>query len=184
MMPKSSLRYSPSFSNLSEFTDANFQLVLDDPARIQRDDVKRIVFCSGKVFYALSEARTRAELPNVAIVRIEQLYPFPKKEIQAILAKYRQAREICWVQEEPRNRGGWRFIEDKLRDMLPDPAVLTYYGRDEAASPATGSMKAHTDEEREFIAHALDVPPSQRQVVAQVAAQQPATAASATPVSD
>jgi 2-oxoglutarate dehydrogenase E1 component len=184
MMPKSSLRYSPSFSNLSEFTDANFQLVLDDPARIQRDDVKRVVFCSGKVYYALAAARDEAGLRKVAIVRVEQLYPLPKKEIQAILAKYRQAREICWVQEEPRNRGGWRFIEDKLRDMLPDPAVLTYYGRDEAASPATGSMKAHTDEEREFIAHALDVPSSQRQVVAQVAAQQPATAASATPVSD
>lgn len=184
MMPKSPLRYTPSFSSLSEFTDANFQLVLDDPAKIQRDDVKRIVFCSGKVYYSLSKTRDEANLRNVAIVRIEQLYPFPKKEIQAILAKYRQAREICWVQEEPRNRGAWRFTEDKLRDMLPDPAVLTYYGRDEAASPATGSMKAHNEEEREFIAQALDLPSSQHPVVAQVAAQQPATAASATPVSD
>jgi 2-oxoglutarate dehydrogenase E1 component len=184
MMPKSPLRYSPSFSNLSEFTDANFQLVIDDPARIQRDEIKRILFCSGKVYYSLAKARDEANLRNVAIVRVEQLYPLPRKEIQAILAKYRQAREICWVQEEPRNRGAWRFMEDKLRDMLPDPAVLTYYGRDEAASPATGSMQAHNEEEREFISQALDVPSSQQSVVAQVVTQQPAAAASATPVSD
>ena len=184
MMPKSLLRYPPSYSTLAEFTDANVQLILDDPARIQRDDVKRVVFCSGKVFYSLAKARDEAGLRNVAIVRVEQLYPLPKKEIQSILAKYRQAQEICWVQEEPRNRGGWRFMEDKLRDMLPDPAVLTYYGRDEAASPATGSLKSHNEEEKEFIAHALDVPPNKHDVVAQVAAQQPATAASATPVSD
>jgi 2-oxoglutarate dehydrogenase E1 component len=184
MMPKSLLRYPPSFSNLSELTDANFQLVLDDPAKIQRDEVNRILFCSGKVYYSLSKARDEANLHNVAIVRVEQLYPFPKKEIQAILAKYRQAQEICWVQEEPRNRGGWRFMEDKLRDMLPDPAVLTYYGRDEAASPATGSMSSHNEEEREFIAQALDLPSNQQPVAAHVAAQQPATAASATPVSD
>ena len=184
MMPKSLLRHPPSYSTLSEFTDANVQLILDDPSRIQRDDVKRVVFCSGKVFYSLAKARDEAGLRNVAIVRIEQLYPLPKKEIQAILAKYRQAQEICWVQEEPRNRGAWRFMEDKLRDMLPDPAVLTYYGRDEAASPATGSMKSHHEEEKEFISHALDVPPSKQEAVAQVAAQQPAAAVSATPVSD
>jgi 2-oxoglutarate dehydrogenase E1 component len=185
MMPKSLLRYTPSSSRISEFTDANFQLVLDDPADVQRDDVTRVLFCSGKLFYSLREARDQTNLKNVAIVRVEQLYPFPKKEIQAILAKYRQAREICWVQEEPRNRGAWRFVEDRLRDMLPDPATLTYHGRHEAASPATGSKKAHDHEEREIISHALDLPVSKPvPAVAKVAAQQPATAGSATPVSD
>ena len=186
MMPKSLLRFGPSWSKLSEFTEAGFQLVLDDPAKIERDDVRRVLFCSGKVFYSLAAAREKAGLKNVAIVRIEQLYPFPKKEVQAILAKYRQAREICWVQEEPRNRGGWRFMEDRLRDMLPDPAVLTYYGRGEAASPATGSYKAHEHEEQEIIGHALDLPAVKPAVSApaQVAAQQPATATSPTAVSD
>jgi 2-oxoglutarate dehydrogenase E1 component len=184
MTPKSPLRFTPSWSKLSELTDAGFQVVFDDPARIERDEVRRVLFCSGKVFYSLAAAREKAGLKNVAIVRIEQLYPFPKKEVQAILAKYRQAREICWVQEETRNRGGWRFMEDKLRDMLPDPAVLSYFGRAEAASPATGSYKAHEQEEQEIISHALDLPPNQPSPAAQVAVQQPATAASQTAVSD
>ena len=184
MSPKSLLRYSPSWSKLSEFTDAGFQLVFDDPGNPERDAVRRILFCSGKVFYSLASARDKASLKNVAIVRVEQLYPFPKKEIQAILARYRQAREIGWVQEEPRNRGGWRFMEDRLRDMLPDPAVLAYFGRHESASPATGSYKAHEEEEREIISHALDLPGSKSAPAVQAAAQQPATAGSQTPVSD
>ena len=116
------------------------------------------------------------------VVRVEQLYPFPKKEIQAILSKYRQAREICWVQEEPRNRGAWRFMEDRLRDMLPDPAVLSYFGRDEAASPATGSYKAHEHEEAELISQALEL--GNHKAAEHAATQHPATASSQTPVSD
>jgi len=184
MMPKSLLRYGPSCSKLSEFTDGNLQLVLDDPSKIERDEVHRILFCSGKIFYSLATARDKAALKNVAIVRIEQLYPFPKKEIQATLAKYRQAREICWVQEEPRNRGGWRFMEDRLRDMLPDPAVLTYFGRGESASPATGSYKAHEQEEQEIVSHALDLPATKAVVAEIVASQQPATASAPTSVSE
>ncbi|HSU66159.1 MAG TPA: hypothetical protein VLJ39_04790, partial [Tepidisphaeraceae bacterium] len=185
MTPKSLLRYAPSFSKISELTEAGFQLVIDDTARIERDEVKRILFCSGKAYYSLATARDKVGLKNVAIVRIEQLYPFPKKEVQAILAKYRQAREICWVQEEPRNRGAWRFMEDRLRDMLPDPAVLSYYGRGESASPATGSYKAHEHEEHEIISHALDLPPQKpSESVKVISTQQPATAASPTPVSD
>lgn len=103
-----------------------------------------------------------------------------------MLAKYRKASEICWVQEEPRNRGGWRFMEDRLRDMLPDPAVLAYYGRNEAASPATGSHKAHGQEEQEIVTHALDLPPEKKsiEVAQEVASQQPATAAAPNAVSD
>ena len=184
MQPKSPLRYAPSWSKLSELTDANFQLVLDDPGNPERDAVKRILFCSGKVFYSVAAARDKAGVKDVAIVRVEQLYPFPKREVQAILARYRQAREICWVQEEPRNRGAWQFMEDRLRDMLPDPAVLSYVGRDESASPATGSKKSHDSEEEEIIAHALDLGGKAKVVAGQVAAQQPATATSQTPVSD
>jgi len=182
MTPKSLLRYSPSWSRLSEFTDSTFQLVLDDPSNPERDSIRRVLFCSGKVFYSLAAARDQAKVKHVAIVRVEQIAPFPKKEIQAVLARYRQAREICWVQEEPRNRGAWRFMEDRLRDMLPDPAVLTYYGRDESASPATGSYKVHEIEEREIISHALELPGPK--AAEQVAKQQPAVAGAQTPVSD
>jgi 2-oxoglutarate dehydrogenase E1 component len=183
MMPKSLLRFGPSWSKLSEFTDGSLQLVLDDPANPERDSVRRILFCSGKVYYSLAAAREKANLRNVAIVRVEQLYPYPRREIQAIFAKYRQAREICWVQEEPRNRGAWRFMEDRLGDMLPDPAVLTYYGRDEAASPATGSFKTHESEEQEILSHALELPANKKEAK-ETAKQQPATANSQTPVSD
>ncbi|HXE55452.1 MAG TPA: 2-oxoglutarate dehydrogenase E1 component [Tepidisphaeraceae bacterium] len=184
MSPKSLLRFPPSWSKLTEFTEAGIQLVLDDPGNPERDAVQRIVFCSGKVFYSLAAARDKASLKNVAIVRVEQLYPFPKKEIQNILARYRQAREICWVQEEPRNRGAWHFMEDRLRDMLPDPAVLAYFGRDEAASPATGSYKAHEQEEQEIITQALELSTKKPAIAKQTAAQQPAAAGSQTPVSD
>jgi 2-oxoglutarate dehydrogenase E1 component len=183
MTPKSLLRYPPSWSTLAEFMDSNLQLVIDDPTNPERDQVRRILFCSGKIFYSLTTARDKAALSDVAIVRVEQLYPFAKKEIQAVLARYRKAREICWVQEEPQNRGAWRFMEDRLRNMLPDPAVLTYYGRGESASPATGSYKSHEHEEQEIISHALDLRTFSK-AAASVASQQPATAASPTPVSD
>jgi 2-oxoglutarate dehydrogenase E1 component len=173
MMPKSLLRSEQSSSKIEEFTDGNLQLVIDDPTTPERDAVRRILFCSGKVFYSLAAAREKENVKGTAIVRIEQLYPFPRKEVQAVLSRYRQAREICWVQEEPKNRGAWSFMEPRLRELLPDPAVLTYYGRDEAASPATGSYKMHQIEEQEILGHALEIAPKE---TAAVAAQAPATA--------
>src|SRR5688500_8973865 len=193
MTPKSLLRYEPSFSKIEDFTDHPLQLVIDDPAQPERDSVRRILFCSGKVFYSLSTAREKENVKGTALVRVEQLYPFPKKEIQAVLAKYRQAREICWVQEEPKNRGAWGFMEPRLRELMPDPAVLTYYGRDEAASPATASYKMHQVEEQEILGQALEIAakdkpqqpaPSANGGAAQAAASAPATASTQTPVSD
>jgi 2-oxoglutarate dehydrogenase E1 component len=194
MTPKSLLRYEPSFSKAEDFTDHPFQLVIDDPAQPERDSVRRILFCSGKVFYSLATAREKENVKGTALVRLEQLYPFPKKEVQALLAKYRQAREICWVQEEPKNRGAWGFIEPRLTELLPDPAVLTYFGRDEGASPATGSYKMHQVEEQELIGHALEIAAKDKQPAgangggqsgaAQAATSAPATAGTQTPVSD
>lgn len=156
MMPKALLRYEPSFSRVEDFTEGSLALVLDDPTAPQRQTVKRLLFCSGKMYYTLAKARDSQNITDTAIVRVEQLYPFPKKEIQAILSKYGQAQEIAWVQEEPRNRGAWRFLADHLRDMLPDPSVVKYFGRDEAASPATGSQKMHLKEENDIITRALE----------------------------
>ncbi len=179
MMPKSFLRFEPSGSRIEEFTDNGFQVVLDDPTAPERDSVSRVLFCTGKVYYSLAQAREKEQVKDVALVRVEQLYPFPKREIQNVLARYRKARDICWVQEEPRNRGAWSFMQDRLREVLPDPAVLNYFGRDASASPATGSPKMHQIEEAEIISHALDI--RAKDVVVQ---QQPATAASPRPVSD
>src|SRR5207248_5059215 len=105
MMPKSLLRFDASASRIEEFADNTLQLVIDDPAAPERDSVRRVLFCSGKIYYSLAAAREKAKLKDVAVVRVEQLYPYPRNEIQAVLARYRQSREIAWVQEVPRNRG-------------------------------------------------------------------------------
>ncbi len=155
MTPKSLLRDERSASRLDDFTSGEFRLVIDDPAKPERDSVRRLVLCTGHVFYALQQARDEQAASDIAIVRIEQLYPFPKAELQAIIARYRRATEIDWVQEEPRNMGAWSFMEPRLMQLLPDACVLTYQGREESASPATGSFRLHQVEERAFIHRAL-----------------------------
>jgi 2-oxoglutarate dehydrogenase E1 component len=113
----------------------------------------------------------------VAIVRIEQPYPFPSREISNILTKYRNARQVLWVQEEPRNRGCWTFMESRLRELLLAGSTLTYCGREEAASPATGSHKMHLIEEEEFVSYALDLKNRKAPAISSTAAATPATAA-------
>lgn len=157
MMPKALLRAEASTSSLAELADGTFQVVLDDPANPPRERVRRLLLCSGKVFFALDAGRKKHQIADTAIVRVEQLYPFPKAEIQTILAKYR-AQEICWVQEEPRNRGAWMFMQDRLQTMISETAVLKYVGREEASSPATGSYKLHEIEAEEILTAALDLP--------------------------
>jgi 2-oxoglutarate dehydrogenase E1 component len=185
MMPKSLLRLPDSFSALEEFTNGSFQLVLDDPTQPSAQRVRRVLFCSGKMFYTLDAARRKQGVEDVALVRVEQLYPFPEKEIRGIFAKYRLASEVAWVQDEPENRGAWRFFDVRMRKIMPENLVLSYYGRDEAASPATGVHKLHLIEEQEILSHALELPardvtppptPEERTMAA--------TADKATPVSD
>jgi 2-oxoglutarate dehydrogenase E1 component len=159
-MPKSLLRHEASTSVMGEFTDESFHAVLDDPRQPNRDQVRRVLACSGKIYFSLDAARLKHKVTDVAIVRVEQLYPFPQKELQGILSKYRHAQEMCWVQDEPMNRGAWNFMRDRLGQLLADNVVLTYYGRDEAASPATGSHKVHQIEEEEIITHALELSPA------------------------
>jgi 2-oxoglutarate dehydrogenase E1 component len=161
MMPKKLLRLDMAASPIKEFTEGQYQLVLDDPMQLPREKVKRLLLCTGKVYYALHAERLKQKLDNVAIVRVEQLYPFPQKEIQGILSKYRDAQDVCWVQEEPKNRGAWTFMRNWLEQMLPDAAVLTYVGREAASSPATGSYKVHEAEEKELVSQALDLPAAQ-----------------------
>jgi len=160
MMPKSLLRSELSTSTLEEFTSATFRNVIDDPAVESPQRVRRLLLCSGKVYFTLHATRQKHAIDDVAIVRIEQLYPFPGKEIAAILARYNRAEEVAWVQEEPRNRGAWTFMHQRIPGMLPDSTVWSYYGREESASPATGSYKLHQIEENELVSHALDLPAS------------------------
>jgi 2-oxoglutarate dehydrogenase E1 component len=183
-MPKSLLRSEAASSSLQELTQGEFRLVIDDPTIVSREQVRRLLFCSGKVYYTLNAAREKYNVRDVAIVRIEQLYPFPQKEVQAILARYNRAQEVAWVQDEPRNRGAWTFMDSRLREILPEDRVLIYYGRDEAASPATGSYRLHQIEEQELVSQALELSSQQALQQASTAVSPKESAKRATPVSD
>jgi 2-oxoglutarate dehydrogenase E1 component len=155
LTPKSLLRDERSASPLSDFTEGSFQPVIDDPGEPERNRVRRLVLCSGRVFYTLQAARKQEVHHRLALIRVEQLYPLPREELQAVFARYRRIDEVLWAQEEPRNMGAWSFIEPRLRELLPDNCVLTYQGRDEAASPATGYFGLHELEEKALVEKAL-----------------------------
>ena len=137
--PKKLLRYPTCVSKISDFTKANFQEVLDDT--IDPKKVTRVAFCSGKVYYDLIERREKEGCSDITFIRLEQLYPFPQKQIDVILKKYAKATEYLFVQEEPENMGPWRFVDNNMRSLK-----LKYIGREAAASPATGFAKRHAME--------------------------------------
>ncbi|MBS1652921.1 MAG: 2-oxoglutarate dehydrogenase E1 component [Bacteroidetes bacterium] len=142
--PKKLLRYPSCVSKLSDFTDKKFEEVIDDSCDAKK--INKIVFCSGKIYYDLIERREKENVSDLAIIRIEQLYPFPKKQIDTLIKKYSIAKEYLYVQEEPENMGAWRFIDNNLRSLN-----LKYVGRIAAASPATGYMKKHNAENEEIM---------------------------------
>ncbi len=164
MTPKSLLRHKLAVSSLQDFTAGGFRTVIDDPAvdgapemgvRVDRSRVQRLLLCSGKVYYALVAGRRERAVDTVALVRVEQLYPFPGNELEAIFAAYPNAKQVFWVQEEPWNMGAWHAMHRRLRRVLPQDATLSYVGRPEAASPATGSYKVHQAEEADLVQNAF-----------------------------
>src|SRR5918996_5144035 len=146
LSPKSLLRYAPSFSPLADLAEGAFRPVLDD--RRASEAVRRVVVCAGKIFYGLDTARVEARRADVALVRLEQIYPFPSSELAAALARSPQATEVVWVQEEPANQGAWSFVRPLISRLLRPDLRFGYIGRDEAASPATGLYPIHQAEER------------------------------------
>jgi 2-oxoglutarate dehydrogenase E1 component len=152
MTPKSLLRHPRALSRLSELSEGFFQEVLDDPARPRSP--QRLLLCTGKIFYDLLAAREKREDSTTAIVRIEQLYPFPEKMIARVLQSYTSVSDVAWVQEESRNRGAWTFVRDRFERMRTG-FPLGYIGRDESATPATGSHARHEWEQRQIMDAAL-----------------------------
>ncbi|HYW83682.1 MAG TPA: 2-oxoglutarate dehydrogenase E1 component, partial [Spirochaetia bacterium] len=140
MTPKSLLRNARAVSKLDELSEGSFQEVLDDP--LKPGKAKRLAFCSGKIYYDLLAAREERKDLSTAIIRVEQLYPFPAAKLAAVLRAYKAATEVVWVQEEPRNRGAWLFMRERFSEELPD-VTLSYVGRPASASPATGSHSRH-----------------------------------------
>jgi 2-oxoglutarate dehydrogenase E1 component len=150
--PKSLLRHPRAVSGVEDLARTRFQRVLGD-ADAERDAgaVRRVVFCCGKIFYELLERREREARAGIAIVRVEQLYPWPGAELAEQLQRFGAAREFCWVQEEPANMGAWTFVRERLEELLPDGARPRYVGRRAAASPATGSLRVHRAEQQAIL---------------------------------
>jgi 2-oxoglutarate dehydrogenase E1 component len=155
MTPKSLLRHKLAVSELSELSRGRFQTLIDEIDPLDPKAVKRVVFCSGKVYYDLLEQRRADDLKHVALVRIEQLYPFPADAYEAVLARYSNAHEIVWCQEEPQNQGAWYQIRHRLQEPLVDIDTLFYAGRQGAAAPAEGIYQMHVEGQQRLVRTAL-----------------------------
>ncbi len=151
MTPKSLLRHKLAVSPADDLTGGRFQEVIDD-STADPNRVRRVLLCSGKVYYDLLEGKGEQEAGEVELVRLEQFYPFPVQPLERLGARYRKAREWVWVQEESLNMGGWSFMEPRLRALGHTPR---YVGRDASASPATGSRQVHLREQKELVEAAL-----------------------------
>ncbi|MCB1022902.1 MAG: hypothetical protein KDB79_00830, partial [Acidobacteria bacterium] len=158
MTPKSLLRLPAATSTVEDLTSGGFQPVIDDPALSDKSAVRRIVLCSGKIYYDMNSAREEQNTKNAALVRLEQFYPFPAARLAELFSSYSNATEVFWTQEEPKNMGGWDFVEDRIRSVLPDSMTLRYVGRTASASPATGSYSIHGLEQNEIIDESLSIP--------------------------
>ncbi len=155
MSPKSLLRSPAAVSSLDELASGGFQRIIPDAARVDPGSVTRVLLCSGKVYYDLLAAREEQKLSNVAILRVEQLYPLRKGELASALAPYRDGSEVVWVQEEPWNMGAWYYMQARLPEILAGRLKLSCVSRPESASPATGSHSAHKIEQARLIEEAL-----------------------------
>jgi 2-oxoglutarate dehydrogenase E1 component len=155
MTPKSLLRHKLAVSSLSELTDGQFQTVIPEIEDIDPKKVTRVVLCCGKVYYDLLKKRRDAGLNHIVIIRVEQLYPFPEKTLSAELAKYKQAKQVIWCQEEPQNQGVWFSTQHHMIECLDAHQSLHYAGRSSAAAPAAGSASLHAQQQQALVDEAL-----------------------------
>ena len=160
MTPKSLLRHKEAVSTMEELANGSFHNVLNDTDVQNPESVKRLILCSGKVFYDLRDARREHKVDNVAIVRLEQLYPFPEEELQAVISTFVNLQEVVWCQEEPMNQGAWYSSQHHMRRVIyrHNPSVyLEYAGREASAAPAAGYMALHMAQQERFIREALKI---------------------------
>ncbi len=158
MTPKSLLRHRLAVNTLEDLAEGEFQPVIPElDAVVEPSGVDRLVFCSGKVFYDLLEKRREDSLNNVALIRVEQLYPFPYREMREIIATYPNAQRVVWCQEEPRNQGAWRATRHRIERVLRDDQALEFAGRPPSASPAVGYANQHIKEQNLLVQEALAI---------------------------
>ena len=156
MTPKSLLRHKEAVSDLNELAKGEFHTVIGERDKeIKPKDVKRVIACSGKVYYDLIAARREKKADDVAIIRVEQLYPFPHKAFANELKKYENLGELVWCQDEPQNQGAWFQIQHNLLENMADGQKLFYAGRAASASPAAGYMAKHIEQQKVLLATAF-----------------------------
>jgi multifunctional 2-oxoglutarate metabolism enzyme len=154
--PKGLLRLDKAAATLEELTDGELQFILDDPtAEERKEEIERLVLCTGKVYYDMDGNERRGGAENVAIARVEVLYPFAKEQLERVIASYPNLKEIAWVQEEPRNMGAWKVMSRRMPDVLPEGVRLTYIGRQGRASTGEGYSGAHAREQERIVLTAL-----------------------------
>jgi len=152
--PKSLLRNKDATSPLSEFVRGSFQTVIAESreeVNNKAEKVKRVIACSGKVYYDLVKKREEKGADDVAIIRVEQLYPFPHKAFSAELKKYPNASEVVWCQDEPQNQGAWFFVQHYIHENMSEGQKLGYSGRAASASPAVGYSQLHQDQQKALV---------------------------------
>jgi len=159
MQPKSLLRLPAAMSRLEELSSGGFRPVIDDVAvENRRDDVRRLVLCTAKMYYDLLAAR-QAEA-EVALVRVDELYPWPGEAVAEIVDRYPNLEDVVWAQEEPKNMGAWSYVSPQLRVATGNMLTIRYIGRPERASPAEGYSKAHEEEQKRIVAEVLNPAPA------------------------
>jgi len=156
MTPKSLLRHELSVSSMQELSTGGFATVIDEIDELPAAEVERVVFCSGKVYFDLLRARRAEGERKAALVRIEQLYPFPVQEYQAVLARYPATADLVWCQEEPQNQGAWYQIRHRLQELAGERRPVYYAGRASASAPATGLARIHESEQQQLVQTALN----------------------------
>jgi 2-oxoglutarate dehydrogenase E1 component len=159
MMPKSLLRKKEATSSLEELANGKFEVVIGETTKRNAKKVKRVVVCSGKVYYDIVAEREKRAIDDIAVVRVEQLYPFPHEEFAEQIAAYPAAKSVVWAQEEPANQGAWHRIQHYLKRNMRADQTLGYAGRASSASPAVGYLAKHNEQQKELVDAALSWEP-------------------------
>ena len=159
MSPKSLLRRKLSVSPVDDLVNGRFHTVIDEIDDLDKAQVSRLLFCSGKVYFDLLEQRRANRLDNIAIARLEQIYPFPREDVRAVINAYPNLGEVVWVQEEPKNQGSWYYMQSRgtMIGCLKEQHTFGYAGRFYSASPATGLLPVHLAQQKELVSNALQL---------------------------
>jgi 2-oxoglutarate dehydrogenase E1 component len=156
MSPKSLLRHKSAVSTFEDLSSGGFEWLIPEVETQKEKKVKKVILCSGKVYYDLLESRSEQSLEDITIIRIEQLYPFPEKALEKLLKSYSEAKQVVWCQEEPKNQGAWFFVQPYLLNCLANGQNLSYVGRAAAASTAAGNAKLHNQQQQALVDEALN----------------------------